>query len=222
LLDAIAQALPPHYSPIRDAESDLAVGPYGYIMAINFLNRGVFSLVFVYSLTRTLRRTEAVPGSGAGSKNRYSSGLRLLDVWGVGAILLAIFPTDVPATPVSWHGAIHLVVATIAFLAGALGALRLSSQFGQSQALRGVRGAAMALAVLAAIFCVLTLGLGFVSPHLAAQIGGLNERIFLAMVLLWMATVSIYLLRYNPPIGAEGSSGRKDHPPASPLAPVDK
>ena len=40
VLDAIAQALPPHYSPISQAESLLAVGPYGYIMTINFLNRG--------------------------------------------------------------------------------------------------------------------------------------------------------------------------------------
>jgi len=28
VLDAIAQVLPPHYNPLSQAESDLAVGPY--------------------------------------------------------------------------------------------------------------------------------------------------------------------------------------------------
>ncbi|HEY7356765.1 MAG TPA: DUF998 domain-containing protein, partial [Ktedonobacterales bacterium] len=37
VLDVIAQLLPPHYNPISQAESDLAVGPYGWIMAINFV-----------------------------------------------------------------------------------------------------------------------------------------------------------------------------------------
>lgn len=54
LLDAITQSLHPHYSPIPNAESDLAVGPFGYIMAVNFLNRGILSLVFLYALSKTL------------------------------------------------------------------------------------------------------------------------------------------------------------------------
>ena len=36
VLDVVAQVLPPHYSPISQAESLLAVGPYGYIMTVNF------------------------------------------------------------------------------------------------------------------------------------------------------------------------------------------
>ena len=59
ILDAIAHILPPHYSPIRDAESDLAVGPYGYIMTINFVNRGLLSLLFVYAFVKTLDLTGA-------------------------------------------------------------------------------------------------------------------------------------------------------------------
>ena len=198
LLDAIAQVLPPHYSPIRDAESDLAVGPYGYVMAINFVNRGLLSLVFVYALARTLRVSGTAGAGGVTGKNPYSTGLYLLGAWGVGAILLAIFPTDVPSTPVSWHGAIHLLVATVAFLAGAFGALSLSRQFGSSQALKGVSGVGTALAVLAVVFCFVTLALGFIVPHLATRIGGLDERVFLALVLLWMAVVSAHLLRGTP------------------------
>ena len=50
----VAQLLPPHYSPISQAESDLAVGKFGFIMTINFLNRGVLSLLFIYAFLRTL------------------------------------------------------------------------------------------------------------------------------------------------------------------------
>lgn len=116
--------------------------------------------------------------------------------------MLAIFPTDVPATPVSWHGAIHLLVAIVAFIAGAFGELSVSLQFKNSEALRGAAGMATAIAVLAVIACLVDLGLPFVAPHLATRIGGLTERIFLAFVLLWIAMVSVHLLRYKS--GAQG------------------
>ena len=37
IIDVIAQLLPPHYNAIIQAESDLAVGPYGFLMTINFV-----------------------------------------------------------------------------------------------------------------------------------------------------------------------------------------
>lgn len=44
VIDVIAQLLPPHYNAIIQAESDLAVGPYGFLMTINFVIRGLLSL----------------------------------------------------------------------------------------------------------------------------------------------------------------------------------
>jgi len=187
LLDAVVQLLPPHYSPIRDAESDLAVGPYGYIMTINFLNRGVLSLVFLYGLLKTVG---ASGDHGApDARRRFRTGALGFGVWGVGAILLALFPTDVPSTPVSWHGGIHLVVAILAFLGGSLGALMLSLQFGGSRSLLGARSASLSIAVLSVIFLVILLG------SAGTHVGGLTERVFLGSVLLWIAFVSAYLLR---------------------------
>jgi hypothetical membrane protein len=188
VLDVIAQLLPPHYSPISQAESDLAVGMYGYIMTINFVNRGIFSLVFIYALVRTVHL------SGA-SSGQYRTGTLLLGVWGVGALLLAAFPTDVPATPVSWHGAIHLLVAVLAFLGGAFGELSLSLRFGPNNKEHALKRYALLISVLALIFCLIDLGLPFVAPHLATSVGGLVERIFLGFMLLWMAVVSFYLIR---------------------------
>lgn len=195
VLDVVAQLLPPHYNPISQAESDLAVGPYGVVMTLNFVNRGVLSLVFLVALARTL--------SATGRRwSEHRLGFVLLGVWGLGALLLAAFPTDVPATPVSWHGEIHLVVALIAFLAGAFGVLTLANGFERTPVLARARGFAVPLAVLAVVTCLLELGLPFVAPHLAGRIGGLTERIFLGSVLLWILTVSLFLAREPRSSGA--------------------
>ncbi len=165
VLDAIAQSLPPHYSPMRDPESDLAVGPYGYIMAVNFLNRGVLSLVFIYALLKSIEL-------GGGSTKSFRSGFTLLGIWAVGAILLAFFPTDVPATPMSWHGAIHFVVAIIAFIGGAFGTLVLSRGFGRNAAKMKVKMIAEPIAYVVLVFWLVEFLTPFISPHLVTRFGG--------------------------------------------------
>ena len=188
ILDALAQLLPPHYSPISQAESDLAVGKYGYIMTANFLNRGILSLEFLFALMGTVRIIGCSP-------RRYRGGFLLLGVWSAGALLLAAFPTDVPATPVSWHGAIHLVVAVIAFLAGAFGALLVSMRMMADEPLRRVRRLALPISIIAVILCILDLFGAALAPHVAAHYGGLIERMFLGSVLLWVAAISAFMLR---------------------------
>lgn len=206
LLDAVAQSLPPHYSPIRDAESDLAVGPYGYIMTVNFVNRGVLSLVFLYAL---LRVTSPLADKRVdGIRRRPLRGSYLFGAWGLGAVLLAVFPTDVPATPISAHGAVHIAVAILAFIAGSIGALMLSLRFRDYDALRGAARPALAVALLSVGLLLLYLGLPFLVPHFSSRVGGLTERLFLGTVLLWIAIVSAHLAR-----GPPGARGRPDEGP---------
>lgn len=188
VLDAVAQLLPPHYSPISQAESDLAVGKFGYIMAVNFLNRGALSLAFLFAIMGTVR-------FNGGSPRQYRVGLLLIGAWSVGAFLLAIFPTDVPSTPVSWHGAIHLVVAIIAFLAGAFGAFLVSFRMDSDKSLRGARFFALPISVMAVVFCLLQLLVPSVAPHFATRYGGLIERLFLGSVLLWITAISAFMLK---------------------------
>jgi hypothetical membrane protein len=183
VLDAVAQALPPHYSPIRQAESDLAVGPYGYIMAINFVNRGVFSLIFVFGLFKVVEHLT----------RKFKIGLALLSIWGVGALILAISPTDIGAE-VTLHGKVHLLVAFIAFLGGAFGVLFLSLDLSKHPALKSLRRYLLPLGILSTILVFVDF-LGSLS-----RIGGLLERLFLGSVILWILIVSIHL--YNsPPLG---------------------
>jgi hypothetical protein len=192
VLDVIAQILPPHYSPISQAESDLAVGKFGFIMTINFLNRGALSLLFIFAFLKTLDLKGA-------ARAPFRTGVYLLGVWAVGALLLAVFPTDVPATPVSWHGAIHLIVALIAFIGGAFGTLAISLKLGQNRLFEGLKRIALPLSIIVIIFWAIEFGLPFVFPHLNTHIGGLTERLFLGSVLLWIGVVSAYLATHMQP-----------------------
>ncbi len=193
VLDGIAQSLPPHYSPIRQAESDLAVGPFGLIMTINFVNRGALSLAFLYGFEIIARQSP----KGATS---IRWGIYLLGVWAVGALLLAAFPTDVPSIPISWHGAIHLVVAIFAFLGGSFGTLILSRELERIQGFQRTRKFAFPISIVAVIFFFLLLALPIASPRINNLAGGLIERILIGSVLAWMLTLSIsFLARRSPP-----------------------
>ena len=199
ILDALAQSLPPHYSPISQAESDLAVGQYGYVMTLNFINRGVLSLSFLFGLVLTVYSMDA-------ANLRFRRGAYAFAVWAVGALLLAAFPTDVPATPVSWHGAVHLLVAIAAFLGGAFGPLYISLGMVGNDLLARVRSIALPLAALSVVLCLVELLGAFVAPGLSAHYGGLLERLFLGSVLLWMGIVSARMLMVAPPKGPSGNS----------------
>ena len=202
ILDAVAQSLPPHYSPTSQAESDLAVGPYGYIMTLNFINRGVFSLCFLFGLLL------AVYSSGTASP-RFRTGAYAFSVWSVGSLLLAAFPTDVPATPVSWHGALHLLVAIAAFLGGGFGALYISLGMAGSAVARA-RGVALPLATLSFVLCLLELLGAAVATGLYSHYGGLVERLFLGSMLLWIGAVSLKMLKLASPKEPAKQRGRPD------------
>lgn len=175
VLDIIAQLLPPHYGVITQAESDLAVGPYGYVMAINFLIRGLFSLSFIIGLIITFKS----------EKSRYRTGLLLLGIWAIGALILAFFPADINP-PYTIHGMIHGITAIAVFLGGSLGILILTIHMREDDKFRDIIKYLMPLCVLSFISLALSL--------ILVHIFGLIERIFLASVILWMLIISIHIL----------------------------
>ena len=202
ILDALAQSLLPHYSPISQAESDLAVGPYGYIMTLNFINRGVLSLCFLFALALTANTFDTMGP-------RFRRGAYLFAVWSVGALLLAAFPTDVPAAPISWHGAIHVVVAVLAFLGGASGAAYISLGMAGNRPLARARRVALPLAALTVLLLPVEILGAAVVPGLSSGYGGLTERLFLGSVLLWMGAVSLILMMapaFHPADQGEGAA----------------
>lgn len=196
ILDFVAQLLPPHYSPIRQAESDLAVGPYGWVMTINFVVRGLLSLSLLGALAIALapRRTP-----------RAGIGLALLGIWSVGAFLLAAFPTDLSGEH-TVHGKIHLAVAFVAFIAVALGEIIISRGVASS----GYWGSGVARLMTALGICTL-IACALLAVTIAGHVGGLIERLFLGLALLWMVVAAIQLRR--PLCSTQGpspNSGRGD------------
>jgi hypothetical membrane protein len=198
VLDILAQLLPPHYNPISQAESDLAVGPYGYIMTINFVVRGLLSIGFLLGLTTA---------TGIGSRSRM--GIALLGIWAVGAVLLAVFPTDIGTTESTRHGELHLLIALIAFVAAAVGVVLLSRHYREEERLREFATPANLLAALT-ILSFVAFAFATPVPFLLQHAYGLLERIFIGSVLLWMLAVSIFLLRSDRGRDRGGPAGPPD------------
>jgi hypothetical protein len=180
VLDIVAQLLPPHYNAITQAESDLAVGPYGYVMTVNFVIRGLLTFAFLFGV---------IAATQLGKSARV--GVVLMAIWGAGAFILAASPADVTSV-VTLHGTIHNVTAVVAFTGGAFGAVFLSRHFSSEDRLRGVSTTARLVAVLAVVFYFLTLGALFIRR--IAHVFGLLERLFIGFVLLWILIVALQLL----------------------------
>ena len=182
VLDVIVQLLPPHYSAISQAESDLAVGPYGYLMAINFVVRGLVGLALLGALIES------------GAKERFLwPGLILVGIWAVGALLLALFPTDLAGETPTLHGKLHLAIALLAFLCAPIGSLLLSRALVRIERLRSLAQPGVVIAILTFIALLL---LGSTARLRALRdAGGLLERMFIGLVLLWMLVAAFQLIR---------------------------
>jgi hypothetical membrane protein len=180
VIDVVLQFLPPHYSPIADAESNLAVGPFGWIMNVNFVGRALltFCVLIVVSRIRPASMMRRV-------------GSLLLGLAGLCSAALVFFATDVNGpgefgiAPTTTVGAVHVAIATTGFLF-ALGAMVLLTLWMRgTPELLGVRSAATFFLVVAVVGLVsLAASIVFVPSILGA-----TERICLAGILGWAFVV---------------------------------
>lgn len=194
LIDVVLQLLPPHYSPIRDAESNLAVGPYGWVMSLNFLGRAVFCLATVIAVALTAgehsqRRRDRLLGTGLG----------LFLVGGASSAVLAFFPTDVSPAHASTLqtsttvGVVHLAVATGGFVAALVAITLLTIWLRVRRVLPGVQPWVV-------LFAVLTLNgllLVVVSSAWLPGIVGFAERVALVGILGWTFSVNAGIRRWG-------------------------
>jgi MFS family permease len=206
-IDVVLQFLPPHYSVLHDAESNLAVGPFGWIMNLNFLGRGVTTLCAIAAINRV--------GHASGLRR---GGVFLLAVGGVCSAILAFFPTDVvPGSglvAVTTAGTVHLFVAGLGFLAALAGILLLTGWMRTVRELQGTYRAALTLAIITALGLVL-LGL---SATLGSAFLGLAERVCLLGVLGWVVVICraiLYMPRRSGPIPPAGMAISGQDPPSA-------
>jgi hypothetical membrane protein len=183
VVDVVLQLLPPHYSVVSDAESDLAVGPFGWAMQVNFAARAVMSGCVVVAVLLT----------GPPSRKR-TAGAVLLGIAGVCSAALVFFATDVnrpgefgmqPRTAV---GTVHVIFATTGFVTVLAALVLLTPWLGEVR--RSHRTATAFLVVACA-------GLLFLAGSLvlAPRVVGLAERTCLAGILGWAFVVAASLRR---------------------------
>jgi hypothetical membrane protein len=178
IVDVILQLLPPHYSPIREAESNLAVGPFGWIMAINFFGRGITSCALIVVLARTAPRTRL-----------RTAGLVFFSIAGFCSAFIAFVPTDVPkgggVHAATLHGTIHLIGASSGFVT-ALAAIWLLTLWRRTTA-------------NLVFLVVATLGLAFLAVTLEVPTGmfGLAERVCLVGILGWVFSTAASVRRQS-------------------------
>jgi hypothetical membrane protein len=177
-IDVWLKFLRPGYSLLYNAESDYGRGPWYWVMDLNFLLRCALSLAVAGALYRTIR-----------PEDRLRGGLALLTVWGACSGLLAFFADNPEGTKLTGSGIVHLVLAFIAFVCVAIGTVVVSASLRPDPAWRPVRGV---LLVIAGAGVVALLVLGAATKHHHAP-GGLYERIFLGLELLWMAVAAGYI-----------------------------
>ncbi len=190
-LDVLLAFLRPDLSLIHNAESDYGVGSYSWVMDLNFLLRGALTLSLVLAISRRWRPSP-----------RARAGLALLAAWGVGSALLAFFPDNPPGTAVTASGGVHLLLAALAFLCALAGTIMLSVDLDYLRPLAPLRGWLLGVAVLAVV-PLLALGRAGFRP---SSPGGLVERCFLALELLWILIAALHLARAPDPSGTPGTA----------------
>ena len=126
----------------------MSTGDLGWVQITNFVVSGMLTIACAVGMRRVLR-----PGMGG------TWGPLLVGAYGAGLIAAGVFVADPadgfppgtppgPADPVSWHGAVHFVVAAIAFLALVTACFVFARRF----ASLGQRGWAVYCATTGAVF----------------------------------------------------------------------
>ncbi len=163
------------YRLIGDNISELALGRYGFIQTIAFLIAGVGTLGLAFAIRKL---TLGAWGSRVGSL--------LIAIYGVGAILEAIFPTDRIDSPadvlsLSPTGLVHVMVALLSFLCIVAGMVILTWTFSRATRWRSLTFWFALLATGAvSLFLVQAFEQG-VGPRV-----GLTQRVLITVIAGWL------------------------------------
>lgn len=173
LLPAVSE-----YTLIGDNISELVLGQYGFVQTFAFLISGVGIIGLAYAIRRL---TVGAWGSGTVAL--------LIGVYGVGALLVALFPTDRIDTPAdvlaqSTTGMIHSIVALVSFVCVVAGMVVLAWTFSRAGRWHAITPWA---ALLATGGVSLLLG-QIVTP--SSPWVGLLQRMFVTVIAGWMILVA--------------------------------
>jgi hypothetical protein len=189
LVVAAQAAMRPGFDPSRHPASVLANGSQGWIQIANFLVTGAMTIASAVGVHRAIRPGRA--GAWASC---------LIGGYGAGLLAAGVFRADpAPGFPpgtsesvtVSWHGVVHLLVATVGF-ACLIAACFVLGQWFARRSQRGWAGYSRLTAILFAA------GFGAISVGSGAQATVLMFTVSVVLGWLWLAAVSVHLYRGVP------------------------
>jgi hypothetical protein len=163
------------YRLAGDHISELVLGRYGFVQTAAFVIAGLGTLGLAFAIRQL---TVGAWGSFAGSL--------LVAIYGAGAILSAIFPTDRIDSPVdvwsqSTAGTIHIAVSIVSFLCIVVGMFVLTWTFARAARWRS-------LLPWAAFFPAGALALIIVQSE--GSLVGLLQRSLVTVIALWLILVA--------------------------------
>ncbi len=165
------------YGWVGDTMSELALGPFGFVQTIAFIVAGIGTLALAYVIRQL---TAGTWGSVVGPL--------LVGVYGAGAILVGIFPTDRIDSPAdvwaqSTTGMIHVVASLASFVCMVVAMFVLLRTFLLEPRWRARTGWWMGLFPAAALSLLFAQSEG---PRV-----GLMQRMMVAVIAAWIIVVAL-------------------------------
>jgi hypothetical protein len=187
----IAGALRPDYDPLRHPVSSLEFGPTGWVQSVNFILTGTLVVLFGLGIRSTVRKL------GGGRTVPI-----LFMVVGAGLIGAGLFAPDPlsgypPGTPPaavspSLHRVLHDLFSTPVFTALPAGCIILARRFAKCRRIGWAIYSALSAAMMIILFVMSSIAFAQGSPF--TPIGGLLQRLTLAVGFLWMALLGLWSL----------------------------
>jgi hypothetical membrane protein len=187
----IAGALRPDYDPLRHPVSSLEFGPTGWVQSVNFILTGTLVVLFGLGIRSTVRKL------GGGRTVPI-----LFMVVGAGLIGAGLFAPDPlsgypPGTPPaavspSLHRVLHDLFSTPVFTALPAACIILARRFAKCRRIGWAIYSALSAAMMIILFVMS--GIAFAQGSPFTPIGGLLQRLTLAVGFLWMALLGLWSL----------------------------
>lgn len=158
--------------------SEYVNGPYGILMTSTFFVLSLGSLALLFGLWRSVS-----------SKIRFTPGMLFWLVWAGAVFFAGVFPSDLQESQMTRNGEMHNHMGMIAFPCATLALPLLSLPMRWDEKWRSVWVSAvlLSLPVIISFFALDRLG--------EMQLGGLDQRIFLGVTLIWMWVLGRKMLR---------------------------
>jgi small-conductance mechanosensitive channel len=162
------------YHPLSEAVSELALGRAGWLMAIAFCSLGTGTLLLASTLRRVATHPRVAP--------------MLIAISGLLSFVSAFVHADGPNAATTTHGQIHQFVGVATFVLMIAGMFALVRSLRRDPAWRAIATPTLGWAVAAVAGFLLI-------PLSGSTYFGLAQRIFLAIILSWALTISLYAHR---------------------------